>query len=214
MRINFSSIIEFLREFPQQNKFDLLCVDCYYNPQQWYQESVCKLDLLVMQQSFYSSYQLKERDKQDYDHYLIGLTFTLKLHENLQEYCNPLLEDINCDQVQYFHLGKQVYVKCKLNYFYFDDDCHRVNSTCQSVHKLGNCIFCKSGMYLNDKLYPQCPEDCNQCNFNIQTQLPNCISCNEKFAVSHGFCKQCGSYCQVCQDYYDEIMDSNYLKCY
>ncbi|CAD8173414.1 unnamed protein product [Paramecium pentaurelia] len=199
---------------PQQNKFDLLCVDCYYNPQQWYLESVCKLDLLVMQQSFGSSYQLKERDKQEYDLYLIDLTFTLELHEGFQEYCNPLLDDINCHQVQYMHLGKQIYVKCKPNYYYFDDDCHRVNSTCQRVDKLGNCILCKSGMYLQDNLCLQCPEDCNQCNFNIQTQKPNCISCYEQFAVFNGFCKQCGSYCQVCQDYYDEIMDSNYLKCY
>lgn len=73
-----------------------------------------------------------------------------------------------------------------------------MNLNCLKVDLYGNCILCSSGMYIKENICIYCPKNCIECTLNVLTNKPTCRSCIEKYALSSGECKSCGSYCLYC----------------
>ncbi|CAD8119965.1 unnamed protein product [Paramecium sonneborni] len=190
---------------PQENKNDLLCVDCLQFPLTWYQQTVCTMDFINQGQQFDSAYQLNFRDYRDYDFYFLDDLNQLNLQQDRKEE--------KCVLSREKTQGYYIYVSCKPNYYINNNDCQEINSHCLEAQENGNCRVCIDKMYPFNNKCNNCPIHCQTCNFNQIDQEVQCTSCSEKFTLKDKQCQPCGSYCQQCQHYYDNNSKYSYLKC-
>ncbi|CAD8174765.1 unnamed protein product [Paramecium pentaurelia] len=199
---------------PQSNFQDILCVDCIYYPLTWYLKPICKFDLISEKITDNDAFKYKQRDLYDYDFYLIDQNRELSLYPGYLDFCELELEPINCFQAKYQHLGQNINVKCKPNYYQLNGDCILTNISCLLASLDGNCLQVKDGMYLHDGQYYKCPSNCLTCSYNYESNSLQCQSCIDHYALDNGSCLPCGNFCSFCQKHYDKTIDKYYLKCY
>ncbi|CAD8116010.1 unnamed protein product [Paramecium sonneborni] len=198
---------------PQSNFQNILCIDCIYYPLTWYLKPICKYDLNSEKLSPDDAYKYEQRDQFNYDFYLINQDKQIQLNPGFMDFCD-IESDTNCFKAKYQHLGKDLYVRCKPNYFSENGDCFLTNINCLQASSTGNCLKTKIGMYQRDGYFYQCPLTCLKCeNFHDSNTL-QCQSCIDGYALDNGNCVSCGNFCSFCQKFYDENIGKDYLKCY
>ncbi|CAD8099472.1 unnamed protein product [Paramecium primaurelia] len=205
-------------ECPQKLKNQFICAECYFYSKTWYLRPVCKQDLITLKNNKDDTFHLIARNPIDYDLYSINLDRELMYHFEFQDYCIYNVATINqCYTFPHYHLGNQAQMKCKENYFVDIDNfrCIKFRQKCKEFDSLGNCWGCFPGKYNVWFQCIECPIGCSTCeNINYYENQPICQTCTTKFYnYIDGQCKMCGQYCELCERYYDDQIDQEYLRC-
>ncbi|CAD8209458.1 unnamed protein product [Paramecium octaurelia] len=199
---------------PQQSSSDLLCVDCLFNSTNWYQRPVCTTDYIKQHQinNDDDAYQISFRSPQDYDLYVINEDNNLQLIQGALDLCNPD-EPEGCYQIPFqTHLSEDVYVFCKSNYYYQNNQCRFFNNACLDTSKeQPKCWKCKDGYYLSsDYLCELCPNTCLTCKYQ---EVLECLSCQPNYVPVGAECVKCGLNCSLCQHQINYSNNNPFLKC-
>ncbi|CAK91983.1 unnamed protein product (macronuclear) [Paramecium tetraurelia] len=198
---------------PQDSKNDFLCIDCLQFPLYWSEQSICTKDLINYGQTLESAFILTFRNEKDYDFYFIDDQNQMNLQLGYLDYCDPDRKEFKCVLSREQNKGQYFYVRCKPNYYISNNDCNEVDRNCLEAYDNGDCKSCIQNMYpINNNCY-NCPLNCQSCELNKFDKEVHCTTCFDKYTLQNKQCQPCGSYCQLCQDYFDNNTQYSYLKC-
>ncbi|CAD8117342.1 unnamed protein product [Paramecium sonneborni] len=205
-------MIEQCIKCPQQSSYNLFCVDCLLNPNDWYIRPICTTDFITQQvNKEQDAYTKQVRFTQDYDLYYIDNQYRLILLEGVYDYCDIKKVQLeSCVQLNVQHLSGITFGICKQNRYYSKFRCNLQDVACIQLNQNDRkCIKCLSGYYISDDGYSclQCPKTCQNCY-----GLNKCSSCEPNFGLYNEQCKRCGNFCKSCK-YSEELQIMQCLTC-
>ncbi|CAD8211806.1 unnamed protein product [Paramecium pentaurelia] len=201
---------------PQQSTSDLLCVDCLFNSISWYLKPICTTDYITQQRQINEdAYRKSVRSPLDYDLYVINQDNNLQLIQGAQDFCNNEDELPDCFQIAFqTHLSDQVYVICKQNHYFQNNQCTFSNYACLITNQQQQfiCEKCKNGYYLSrDQQCELCPNLCLTCK--MENENLQCTSCPSTYEPVGAECLKCGLNCSICQQQMNYLFNKPFLKC-
>ncbi|CAK67884.1 unnamed protein product (macronuclear) [Paramecium tetraurelia] len=200
---------------PQQSSSDILCVDCLFNSAAWYLKPLCTTDYIKQHQlnNDDDAYQISLRSRIDYDLYVINEDDNLQLIQGAMDLCNPENAQEGCYQIPFqTHLSEDVYVACKDNHYYENNQCKFSDNACLlTSYDKPKCWKCKDGYYLStDNQCELCPSTCLTCKID---DILKCLSCQPNYVPVGAECIKCGLNCSICQQQMNYSINQPFLKC-
>ncbi|CAD8145257.1 unnamed protein product [Paramecium pentaurelia] len=188
------------------------CYDCILNPNNWISNPLCTKDIVYSSLSS-SSMLISNREYKDYTLYTFDIEFGFQLCEGCEKLCTVNEEDCNHLQGR-THLNEKVFVKCKKDNFYFEDNsCQMCKPQCKKCLSLNKCLNCLDGYYLKDGDCFQCHQECPKCIYDIDQLKIICTTCIENYGLIQGSCQRCGSHCISCEQSINKLTFNLFLRC-
>ncbi|CAD8114528.1 unnamed protein product [Paramecium sonneborni] len=203
----------FCIQCPQYHETGIFCGNCFHESFTWYIKPICTFDYLQEQSTYaYIKYQ---RSSIDVDIYYIDNEMELQLLEGASEFCEPT--QLGCQFSMKFHLGTQIRMKCKTNRYYDSYQCQTCVRLCIICQSKDICLNCIENHYFNyqSKICQPCPKECKTCQNAPENDFGyKCLTCQEQYTLNHqGQCKQCGIYCQYCQEDLNIKTQEYFIRC-
>ncbi|CAD8145255.1 unnamed protein product [Paramecium pentaurelia] len=189
----------------------LNCLDCINNQKDWFRNPICNWDF--EQNSF--SFRYTKRQQEFLDLYLINQPFSIQICYGCAEFCQQNSNECN-KLLGNYHLGQQVYIKCKQNYIFINGVCKHTPPFCLIQNSQGICIECLTKYYFDQDKQNciQCPQECLQCHYDEIVNKVLCDSCQDVSSVIfNGVCTRCGLNCKICQPDFNVQKQQSFLRC-
>ncbi|CAD8187831.1 unnamed protein product [Paramecium pentaurelia] len=183
-----------------KSDFRIICSDCLLNQKTWYQNPICSQDYIKQQVGDVfdgnSAFQLLQRDKVDYEYYLISKDGNL----NLCDGCLGIVTDDSQLYILQYQLDIPTKIYCKPCHQIINNKCVNININCLECDQDFKCLTCQSNYQLLNSECIKCPiHECDTCKINEGNI--ECASCPLSTYLNNGTCIKCGQNCQICDHF-------------